>query len=420
MLYFTLFMLMLALMAYFPPPASRRISPLWFFTSWFPCELPWFFGVFHAIVLAIFILLKCVSNNWFVTDVVVIIISLPIIGLWYCLHRKTFTAGPTFAKALGMFTKSDSVKIPDYLCIDKPRGIIRRDWLKPFSFQRPGVEVIYDVAYGAHPRQRLDIYRPALPLSASSENVPAKRPVLLHVHGGAWMVGHKKQQAQPLINYLTQQGWLCVDINYRLAPRERYPACLVDVKTAIVWLKNTIASYGGDPEFIVITGESAGGHLCALAALTANKPEFQPGFEACDTRVQAAVPLYGIYDFTNANQTRSGARLKNFLSRYVMPCAENVNPEYWRGASPLHQVNEQAPPMFVIQGSHDCLALVEDARQFVKKLQENTSAPLVYAELSGTQHAFEIFHGVRAEFTIEAISIFLYICHQQYLSSQNN
>lgn len=408
MLCFNVILLVLALIAFFPAPKIRSLSPLYFFISWLPTELPWFFGVVQSVAIVVFLLL---NNSWSVGDVFILAVALPALALWYHLHQKTFTAGATFAQALQQLSDGNNTETLKNLCSKKSGVIARRDWLKPFSFHRAGVEVIYDVAYGEHPRQQLDIYHSQFSPSATNQTI--KRPVLLHVHGGAWMVGHKKQQAQPLINYLAQQGWLCVDINYRLAPKDRFPACLIDVKTAIVWLKNNIAAYGGDPEFIAITGESAGGHLCALAALTPNQAEFQPGFEQFDTRVQAAVPLYGIYDFTNTSKTHAGAVLDKFLSRCVMPGAREDQPELWRKASPLHQVSDQAPPMFVIQGTNDCLAFADDARTFVHALQQKSSAAVIYAELLGAQHGFEVFHSVRAEFTIEAIGIFLRDCYKK-------
>lgn len=407
MLCFNLIMLALAVIAYYPAPKVRGLAPFYFFVSWLPSELPWLFGVVQTLAIIVFVLLR---DNWCAVDISAMVIALLALVLWYRLHQKTFTAGVTFSQALKPFMNNENAESIHNLSNNNVGLIARRDWLKPFSFHRAGVEVIYDVAYGEQPRQQLDIYYSQN--NASVNNQIIKRPVLLHVHGGAWIVGHKKQQAQPLINYMAQQGWLCVDINYRLAPKDRFPACLVDVKTAIVWLKNNIAAYGGDPEFIAITGESAGGHLCALAALTANQPEFQPGFEQCDTQVQAAVPLYGIYDFTNTNKARDGVTLDKFLSRCVMPCTLEDDPDYWRKASPLHQVSEKAPPLFVIQGANDCLALVEEAQTFVGVLQTKSKAPVVYAELAGAQHAFEIFHGVRAEFTIEAIGIFLCSCYK--------
>ncbi|MBL7660064.1 alpha/beta hydrolase, partial [Escherichia coli] len=93
-------------------------------------------------------------------------------------------------------------------------------------------------------------------------------------------------------------GWICVAINYRHSPRNTWPDHILDVKRALAWVKAHISEYGGDPDFIAITGGSAGGHLSSLAALTPNDPRFQPGFEEADTRVQAAVPFYGVYDFT--------------------------------------------------------------------------------------------------------------------------
>jgi acetyl esterase/lipase len=67
-----------------------------------------------------------------------------------------------------------------------------------------------------------------------------------------------------------------------------WPEHIIDVKAAICWVKDNIASYGGDPERIVLMGASAGGHLASLAALTPNLPCFQPGFEECDTSVQVS------------------------------------------------------------------------------------------------------------------------------------
>ena len=86
------------------------------------------------------------------------------------------------------------------------------------------------------------------------------------------------------------------------------PAQIIDVKQAIAWIRENIAAYGGDPDYIAITGGSAGGHLSALAALTPNDPAWQPGFEDADTSVQVAVPHYGVYDMAGATGLRSARR----------------------------------------------------------------------------------------------------------------
>ncbi|MCB0936536.1 MAG: alpha/beta hydrolase, partial [Mycobacterium sp.] len=148
-----------------------------------------------------------------------------------------------------------------------------------------------NLAYGdAGVRNHLDIWH--------REDLPSdgRAPVLVQIHGSAWVAGSKRGQAYPLMAHMAERGWVCVAINYSLAPAARWPAHIIDVKRALAWVKREIGNYGGDPEFVALTGGSAGGHLTALAALTPREPIFQPGFEDADTSVVAAVPVYGLYD----------------------------------------------------------------------------------------------------------------------------
>lgn len=404
-LMFNLTMLILALMARFRSPQWGYLPVAWFFISLLPCELPWLFALLH-IALALPGLLA-IAFSGKPLDSLSLLSLLIFAGtqlLWIYLHRKTFRADSNLQAAFAQDSKEYSqAEYPTDLGITANPVSQDRDWLKPFSFARPGVERFEDIAYGTHPRQRLDILR----LSEKNGAPTWLRPVLLHVHGGGWIIGKKHQQGQPLLYYLAQQGWLCLDINYRLAPEYHLPDGLVDIKIAIAWARQNIKSLGGDPDFIAISGESAGGHLCALTALTANDPELQPGFSEVDTAVQATVPLYGIYDFTNSSDSVSGMPMRKFLTRYVMPESFCQAPELWRKLSPLERIHTGAPPFFVLQGSSDCLALMEETRSFVEKLKATSKAPAILAEIEGAQHGFELFHGVRAEFTIVAIARFL-------------
>ena len=150
-----------------------------------------------------------------------------------------------------------------------------------------------NISYGDYgSANHLDIWR------RPDQDPTGKAPVLFQIPGGAWTTGNKRGQAHPLMSHLAELGWICVAINYRHSPRNTWPDHIIDVKRALAWVKAHITEYGGDPDFIAITGGSAGGHLSSLAALTPNNPQFQPGFEDADTRVQAAVPFYGVYDFT--------------------------------------------------------------------------------------------------------------------------
>jgi acetyl esterase/lipase len=233
-----------------------------------------------------------------------------------------------------------------------------------------------------------------------------KAPVLFQIPGGAWTTGNKRGQAHPLMSHLAELGWICVAINYRHSPRNTWPDHIVDVKRALAWVKAHIAEYGGDPDFIAITGGSAGGHLSSLAALTPNDPQFQPGFEDADTRVQAAVPFYGVYDFTRFDDSLH-AMMPGLLIKSIIKQRPSTHLQTFVAASPIHHVNADAPPFFVLHGTNDSLAYVGQAREFTTKLREVSNQPVLYAELPFTQHAFDIFGSARAAHAAVAVEQFL-------------
>jgi acetyl esterase/lipase len=313
---------------------------------------------------------------------------------------------PALQRALGEDYRSDIPAARRPLLRDDIRT---REWMRPFHFKRDGVQQHRHIAYAeAGKRNLLDVYQPQEPREGGF-------PVLLQVHGGAWMIGEKEQQGKPLMYHMAQRGWICVAINYRLSPSAAFPAHIIDVKTAIAWIREHIGEYGGNPDFIAITGGSAGGHLSALAALTPNRAEWQPGFENADTTVQAAVPFYGVYDFLDRYRIRPEMSMADLITDKVLQCSQEQNPELWDAASPLSHVSADAPPTFVIQGTHDSLVWAEEARVFVSALQGVSTQPVAYAELPGAQHAFEIFHSVRTDHTVNAVGHFLEWTHAQWL-----
>ena len=239
--------------------------------------------------------------------------------------------------------------------------------------------------------------------------------MLLQVHGGAWILGQKEEQGIPLMQHLAAKGWVCVAINYRLSPRDPWPAQAVDVKKAIHWIRENIAAYGGDPDYIAITGGSAGGHLTALTALTPNTPEWQPGFEDADTSVQLAIPHYGVYDFAGSTGTKASTKLRDlFLAGWVMKATWEDDPEVFEDASPILRITPDAPDFFVIHGAHDTLVPVDQARQFVARLRDVSKRTVVYAELPGAQHAFDVFPSIRSAHIVRAIDRYLHWHWNQY------
>lgn len=273
---------------------------------------------------------------------------------------------------------------------------------RPFAFTDHRVEVVRDIAYvdGSTARKaRLDVYRPA-------DEVPKDAPVLVQVHGGGWTIGTKEQQGLLLMNRMAARGWVCVAVNYRLAPKYPWPTQITDVKRALAWVHEHIAEYGGDPSYVAITGGSAGGHLAALAALTAGDPELQPGFESADTSVDACVPFYGVYDMAGDDGDHYAVTLRDQFLRGRL-FAEDAPIEDFRAASPLYRVTPDAPDFFVIHGDIDTMVSVRQARAFVTRLREVSKASVSYAELPGGQHAFDIFGSIRSHHAVRAVQRWL-------------
>jgi acetyl esterase/lipase len=208
--------------------------------------------------------------------------------------------------------------------------------------------------------------------------------------------------------HLADRGWVCVAINYRLSPRATWPDQLVDCKRALAWIRAHIAEFGGDPDYVVVTGGSAGGHLTTMVGLTANDPELQPGFESVDTSVRAMVPFYGVFDWTDQFGIR-GARdpLRRLLERSVVKVPRDDDPQRYAQASPMHRVHGGAPPALVVHGDLDSLAPVDEARRFVAMLRDVSANPVVYVELPGAHHAFDVFHSVRTLHAVAGVDAFL-------------
>lgn len=279
--------------------------------------------------------------------------------------------------------------------------------------RRRYVERANTVEYGPHGRvNRADIWRRAdLPRDG-------KAPVLLQVPGGAWAIGMRRPQAYPMLSYMAERGWVCVSIDYRVSPRNTWPAHIVDVKRALAWVKENIADYGGDPDFVAITGGSAGGHLSSLAALTPDDPQWQPGFEDVDTSVAAAVPIYGRYDWVSG---RGSGRKEfiAFLQKFVVKKRITEHKQTYVDASSILRVRPDAPPFFVLHGQDDSIIPVQEGRDFVEALREVSTSTVAYAEIPHAQHAFDFYGSPRAHYTAQAVERFLSWVHAQRQTSSD-
>jgi len=253
------------------------------------------------------------------------------------------------------------------------------------------------------------IYRHKLDVLVRRADPPSGAPVLVYIHGGAWVMGDKREQGLPMLHELAERGWVCVAINYRLSPQATWPDHIVDCKQALAWVRAHIAEYGGDPSFLAVSGGSAGGHLSALAALTPNAPEWQPGFEEADTSVSACVPFYGVHDMTGDPEAEGvyGPGLIELLEKRVMKLPYVDNTSLYASASPDQRITPSAPAFFVVQGTNDTLVPPQVGRRFAQRLRETSLAPVAYLELPRAQHAFDVLLSIRSRNTTLGVVRFL-------------
>ncbi len=275
-------------------------------------------------------------------------------------------------------------------------------WPLPVPSRQVRVTRHLDYAGDGARRHRLDV------IVRRDDPPAAGAPVLVYIHGGAWVLGDKREQGLPMLYELARRGWVTVSVNYGLGPRTRWPGQVVDCKRALAWVKAHVAEHGGDPGFVAVSGGSAGGHLAALLALTPGVVAWQPGFEDADTSVAACVPFYGVYDCTGGGDDRGYAwALRRLLELRVFPAHQRDDPEAYRDASPLCHVRQDAPPFLVLHGVNDTLVPVAEARRFVAALRQVSDQPVVYAELPGAQHGFDVLPSVRGAHTVAAVVRFL-------------
>ena len=391
-----------SMVAVFMPRAVPRKAVPWalFAFALLATELSWVWLPLQATLALLFIIGGALDSGLGMLGLLILLVTWP--GLVWSI-RKGLDTRPHVESALEQGLGNDyRGSIPA-----ERQGLIRPEvrfehWRNPVGMPQPGVEVLRDIAYApGGVRQQLDIYRPT--------TIPEGGcPVVLQIHGGAWMVGDKKQQALPLMYTLASRGYVCVACNYRLSPSVGFPTHLLDCKAALCWVREHGADYGMDTSFVAVTGGSAGGHLAALMGLTGNRPELQPDHPDVDTSVQACIPFYGVYDFlVRFDQHPNRELYLDFAIDRVMYESPEDNPELWELGSPIAQVSRTAPPFMVIHGDLDSLALVEEAQVFTRELGQVSENPVVYLELPGAEHAFDCFRSPRTEEVIDGIYCFL-------------
>jgi acetyl esterase len=282
------------------------------------------------------------------------------------------------------------------------RGISRAGRLHPNANpERHNVEVLRDVPYcdaagdRHHPDHHLDVYRPI------GTRPGAKLPVVLYVHGGGFRILSKDTHWIMGLAF-ARRGYVVFNISYRLAPRHPFPAAIEDTCTAFNWVSENADLWGGDPNCIVLAGESAGANLVTSLTIASCYERPEPYARAVFERgtvPRAVLPACGILQVTDPDRFR---RRWPHMPPFVHDRVVEVSRGYLRGtqhlpagaldlADPLlvfergERPQRPLPPFFVVCGLKD--PLLDDAR----RLQRALTALDAHCEVEffpGEMHAF--------------------------------
>ena len=211
------------------------------------------------------------------------------------------------------------------------------------------LDLFRDLRYGPESGQSLDILRPR-----SVE--PGALPVLIYFHGGGWISADKRIY-DGVAATLSKNGFLIFNVNYRLAPGNRFPAALQDAVRSIAWIERNLSQYGGDRSTIFLAGDSAGAQIASWYACALQKRSLftQVGIDSAANRIRlkGLLLFYGVYDFDSvldAHFPFIQLYAKSFLGCDSKSYAENAET-----ASPIRHVSSALPPVFLCAGERDGL-----------------------------------------------------------------
>lgn len=233
----------------------------------------------------------------------------------------------------------------------------------------PTLDIAYPGAGGQ--AQALRFYRGTL---------PAPAPVILYIHGGGWIGGSIALNDYAVRTMVASTGYSAVSISYRLAPANPFPAGIDDVSAAVQWLRSSAPALGLDPDFIVLSGASAGANLALAESIS--RPS---------QAISGLVLFYGLYgdDLTTESHRVNGQKpglssddVTRVLGLYDPSQENRQNPRMLPLAA---QSFKGQPPSLIILAEHDCLA--DDSRLLAQRMtQDGVNAALV--EVEGVTHGF--------------------------------
>jgi len=221
---------------------------------------------------------------------------------------------------------------------------------------------------------KLDIYH--------SKNISKPAPLLIFIHGGGWRKGDKHDYLRYLVDF-AQKGYITATIQYRFVDKVKMPGMILDVKSAVIWLKENASEYHIDHTKIAVIGGSAGGHLAMMIAYSSDEPDFNSDKDSLfSSRVQAVVDLYGPADLTT-EYAREHATIRSAFNKTYQE-----DSTIYDKASPISYISKDDPPTLIFHGTLDDLVPVKQSDWLEEKLKEK-GVPVEYHRLKGWPHTMD-------------------------------
>lgn len=246
-----------------------------------------------------------------------------------------------------------------------------------------------DLPYTTNPQgPKLDIYLP--------ESTEGPYPVIVYIHGGGWFLGHKRVAYMEPLFYMLEHGYALVSIDYTLSDQAEFPTQIYEIKTAIRFLRQHAEIYNLQAHRIAVLGDSAGGHLAALAGTsgaTGALEDLSLGWPQQSSKVQAVVDWFGPTNLAAMQQQLQDLNLPSWDS---MACTMedlfigadlSQEPEKAKPADPATYLTPEAPPFMIQHGDKDTVVPCQQSISFAQKLEEAIGKDKVIFEiLPGAVH----------------------------------
>ena len=247
----------------------------------------------------------------------------------------------------------------------------------------PGVKALKDLEYGkaSGRAMRLDLYLP--------EKGGKPVPLIIWIHGGAWMAG-SKDGPSPALRF-TAKGYAVAQVGYRLSQEAKFPAQIYDCKAAVRWLRANAAKYDLDPNKFVAWGSFAGGHLVALLGTSGGVAELEGNVNDLkeSSRVQAVVDWFGPTDFLHIGDAESDLHHDGPDSpeSKLIGGAILENKDKAAKASPITYVSKDAPPFLIMHGDHDRTVPFNQSELLYAALKK-AGVDVTFVPVKGAGHGF--------------------------------